>query len=848
MKRVVLGILAHVDSGKTTLSEGLLYAAGAISRRGRVDHQDAFLDTEELEKKRGITIFSKQAVLKAGDTEITLLDTPGHVDFSAETERTLSVLDYAILVVNGADGVQSHTKTLWKLLERYQIPTFLFINKMDLETADKTLVLSDLKENLNAFCLDPDSAEFSEDAALSSESLLEEFSETGNISKDAIRHAIQSRKLFLCFFGSALKNDGVAEFLESISDLMTEPSYGTDFAARVYKITEDEKGQRLTHMKITGGSLKVRTLLSGNGWEEKASELRIYSGAKYQSVQEVFPGNICAVTGLSKTAAGESLGAATDSLSPLLEPVFTYAVRLTNGQDPHTVLSAFQKLEQEEVQLKTSWNEKSQKIEVRIMGEIQLEILRQLLLSRFGLSVEFEKGSIIYKETVQNPVEGVGHYEPLRHYAEVHILIEPAKRGSGITLRTKCSEDLLDKNWQRLILTHLAEKKHRGVLTGAELTDVRLTLVSGKAHKKHTEGGDFRQATYRAVRQGLMQAENILLEPWYQFQITLPTGASGRAMTDLQQMGAEFSSPEINGEISVISGKAPISKMQDYQAELTAYTHGTGKLQCRFSGYAPCPNQAEIVSAIAYNPESDLENTPDSVFCAHGGGFLVKWDHVKEYMHLPLLETKRPQETPPLKQVRRQIADDAELLRIFERTYGKVKEKKIRPLEAQPTFRAKPIPQGPEYLLIDGYNMIFAWEEFSVLAAESLEDARQWLIERICNYQAMKQNNVILVFDAYRVKGAVREVEKVHGISVVYTKEAETADAYIEKTTKQLAKHYRVRVATSDALEQMIIFGHGARRISAGEFYEEVKQTEQELRQFLKDHNEEYKLNIGEIL
>ena len=842
MKRLVIGILAHVDAGKTTLSEGLLYTAGEIGRIGRVDHGDAFLDTNEIERERGITIFSKQAMIRLPDAEFTLLDTPGHVDFSAETERTLQVLDYAILVISGAEGVQSHTETLWKLLGHYDIPTFIFINKMDLEAADSSTVMQDLKSRFGDGCIDFSGKDFFEAAAICSEELLEEYTQTGAIGDKSIVGAIASRRIFPCFFGSALKNEGVAEFLTELERFTRPANSGAEFGAKVFKIAEDEKGRRLTYIKVTGGSIKVKDIISGTGWAEKANELRIYSGAKYKSAAEVFAGGVCAVCGLTKAYAGEGLGAERASERLILEPVFSYSVKLPPETDLHKALGIFRKIEEEETQLHVVWNERLQRIDVQMMGEVQMEVLKRILAERFGMEAEFESGSIIYKETIADTVEGVGHYEPLRHYAEVHLLLEPGESGSGVVLHSKCSEDILERNWQRLIMTHLAEKTHLGVLTGAPITDIKITLINGRAHKKHTEGGDFRQATYRAVRQGLMQAKSILLEPWYSFTLELPVENTGRAMTDLQQMGAEFSAPEAKEDISMISGRAPIAEIRDYHQSVTAYTRGRGRLHCTFAGYAPCKNQDEIVESIGYDSSADVDNTADSVFCSHGSGFLVKWDKVFEYMHIPALSASEPEYTPKTREARRMIADEEELLRIFEQTYGKVKQRTpqtMRTPKPAQSFKAKPLPDGPSYLLIDGYNIIFAWEDLKSIAEQSLEDARKLLCDRICSYQAMRRNNVILVFDAYKVKGVQREVEKLHGITVVYTKEAETADAYIEKATKQLCRHNRVRVATSDNLEQMIIFGHGARRVTARELLEEVEQTEEEIREFIRRNNDE---------
>ena len=845
MKRLVIGILAHVDSGKTTLSEGLLYLSGEIMRQGRVDHGDSFLDTNEIERDRGITIFSKQAVLHTNNAEFTLLDTPGHVDFASETERTLAALDYAILVISGSDGVQSHTETLWRLLRRYNIPTFIFVNKTDLPSFDKKSVCSDLKKRLSDACLDfkNQDSDFFESAAMADDSLLEEYTETDNISCASLISAIAAGKIFPCFFGSALKNDGIGEFLKALDFYTQNKSYPDSFGAKIFKIADDDKGRRLAYMKITGGSLKVKTVLSNGTWSEKANEVRIYSGTKYQSVQEAFAGSICAVTGLTKAAAGEGLGFEKNSLPLICEPVFTYSVKITDGTDINEVLAVFRKLEQEETQLHIIWNEHLRKIDVQIMGEVQLEVLKRILAERFGISVEFEGGSIIYKETISDMAEGVGHYEPLRHYAEVHLLLESAPRGSGLTFSSRCSEDVLNKNWQRLILTHLKEKTHTGVLTGSPITDIKITLINGRAHQKHTEGGDFRQATYRAVRQGLMQANSILLEPYYDFSLEIPTESAGRAMTDLQQMGADFSAPLTDGEMSVITGSAPISAIREYHKEVISYTRGRGRLQCIFKGYEPCKNQEEIVSKIGYDCESDPDNSADSVFCAHGSGFIVKWDKVFDYMHIPAMKLHEEEITPHAapRTSSAILAGDDELLRIFEQTYGKIQRKlpqKLKTTKEKTSYKTKVSPVLPEYLLIDGYNIVFAWDELKKVAEKSLDDARILLISRICNYRAMRQNNVILVFDAYKVKGMQREIENIHGVSVVYTKEAETADAYIEKTSRELCKNYRVRVATSDNLEQMIIFGHGARRTSAGEFHTEVETAEQEMREFVKNNNQ----------
>lgn len=842
MKRLAVGILAHVDSGKTTLSESLLYNSGEITRLGRVDHRDAFLDNHSIERDRGITIFSKQAMINLNDTVISLLDTPGHVDFSAETERTLSILDYAILVVSATDGVQGHTKTLWEMLKYYNVPTFIFINKTDLDGMGKEVLTENIRKNLDGACVDfsEKNEEFYERLALNDELLLEEYTSSGGLSEEAVADAIFYRKIFPCYFGSALKNDGVSEFLNDFVRYTKQKKCAEEFGARVFKISEDDKGQRLTHMKITSGALRVRTQLTIGGKAQKVNEIRIYSGKKYKSVNEVFAGDVCAVTGISGAEPTEGLGIETGSAELMTEPVFSYTLKLPPEVDEYTALGILRRLEHEETKLKIGWNEYTQKISVRLMGEIQLEVLKRILEERFGLSVEFESGNIIYKETIKNPVVGVGHYEPLKHYAEVHLLLEPGEPGSGLVFKSRCSEDILDKSWQRLILTHLNEKKHIGALCGMQITDMIVTLINGRAHQKHTEGGDFRQATYRALRQGLRQAESVLLEPWYDFELILPTENIGRAMTDLQQMGAEFEPPEALDGASKISGSVPVRELGDYRKSITQYTHGRGRMTCTQGGYRPCKNQNKVAEKIGYDCDADTENTADSVFCSHGSGFLVKWNEVFDYAHCEVMKLNA-EELAAERSVKapvRGIADEEELLRIFERTYGKVKRKSegmIRTQREAPEYKVKPIKILPQYLLIDGYNIIFAWDELKALANESLNDARLLLISRIANYRAMKNINVILVFDAYRVGGNEREIEDIHGVKVVYTREAETADSYIEKTSERLIKNYRVRVATSDSLVQMIIFGSGAERISAREFISEIETAEEEMQRLISE-------------
>ncbi|MBQ5754430.1 MAG: TetM/TetW/TetO/TetS family tetracycline resistance ribosomal protection protein [Oscillospiraceae bacterium] len=850
MKHLCIGILAHVDAGKTTLSEGLLYRFGALRKLGRVDHGDTLLDSYALERDRGITIFSKQAILKSDDLTITLLDTPGHVDFSAEMERTLSVLDYAILVISGTDGVQSHTETLWRLLGRYNIPTFVFVNKMDLAGADREALLEELKSRLGEGCQDFGSP-LGEEAALCDEALMEEYLESGELSTPALCSAVARRRVFPCFFGSALRLQGVDELIEGIRTYTRQPAWGAEFGARVFKIGEDAQKTRLTYVKITGGSLKVKTALKGQkedgtGWEEKVNQIRLYSGPKFEMAEEVQAGQICALTGLSHTRPGQGLGKEDWSRPPMLEPVLTYRVELPAETDPHTAYAQLRQLEEEDPQLHVSWSETLRQIHIQLMGEVQLEILQSMIRERFGWQAGFGQGSILYKETIAREMEGVGHFEPLRHYAEVHLLLEPGKPGSGLVFAARCREDDLDKNWQRLILTHLAEKTHVGVLTGSPITDMKITLIAGKAHLKHTEGGDFRQATYRALRQGLKMTESVLLEPWYRFRLEAPAENIGRAMADLQRMGGEFDPPETAGENALLTGSAPVACLQGYQQEVIQYTRGRGRLSCVLEGYKPCHNAQEVINAIGYDSDADLENPADSVFCAHGAGHVVKWNEVREHMHIDI-GWGRPAPAPEMPAaVRRQaaaygasLAMDKELLAIFERTYGPVKRdprKAFRPAREERgwTGKASPAPTGPEYLLVDGYNIIFAWDDLKKLAEESLDTARQRLIDILCNYQGFCRCEVILVFDAYKVKGNPGTVEKHHNISVVYTKEAETADMYIEKVTHKLSKDHRVRVATSDGLEQIIILGQGALRLSASAFKEEVDRAEKAIREYLE--------------
>ena len=854
MKRLTIGLLAHVDSGKTTLSEAMLYLSGGVRKLGRVDHGDAFLDTDQQERERGITIFSKQARLDWKGCALTLLDTPGHVDFSAEMERAVQVMDYAVLLISGADGVQGHTETLWKLLERHGVPTFLFINKMDQPDTGRDKLLAQLRERLSDGCADFDRAwdEVLEQAAMCGEDLMERYLETGTLDDGDLSELIVERKLFPCFFGSALKVEGVDALLDGLDRYTLEPDWPQSFAARVFKISRDDRGERLTFLKVTGGVLKVRDTVKGPDWEEKATQLRLYSGAKFTPAEEAPAGTVCAVTGLGRTRAGQGLGAEEDWEGPQLEPVLAYQVLPPAGGDVHTLLAQLRILEEEDPQLQVEWNETLGEIQLHLMGEVQLEVLSRLMERRFGVEVSFGPGRIVYLETIAAPAEGVGHFEPLRHYAEVHLLLEPLERGAGLVLDTACSENVLDRNWQRLILTHLMEKTHLGVLTGAPITDMKITLLTGRAHLKHTEGGDFRQATYRAVRQGLMCAKSVLLEPWYAFRLEVPTVSVGRAMTDLQRMGADFQPPETAGEMSALTGSVPVSAVGGYWTEVAAYTGGRGRFSCAVEGYRPCHNGDEVIAERGYDLERDVMNPAGSVFCAHGAGFNVPWDEVREHMHLD--SGWRPQEErsagseaaparrePPMSYESR-AALDKELEAIFERAYGPVKPHAFRPApKAGPAPKPKPwkglkARDGDDYLLVDGYNIIHAWDGLRKLAREDLDGARQRLIDRLRNYQGWKKCKVIVVFDAYKVKGNPGSVERAGEVYVVYTKEAETADMYIEKTTYALAKErreHRVRVATSDGLEQMIILGHGAVRMPAAELEFEVKQAEAEIRRII---------------
>lgn len=903
MKKLVFGILAHVDAGKTTLAESILYLTGIIRKLGRVDHKNAFLDTYELERERGITIFSKQAVFSYKDMNVTLLDTPGHVDFSAETERTLQVLDYAILVISGSDGVQGHTETLWKLLERYNIPTFLFINKMDLVTNDKQSLMEEIKKKLHEGCVDfsvQNQELFMENIAMCDEKILNKYLDNGVIETKDIEEMIKQRKVFPCYFGSALKTDGVLDFLDGLNLYTKQRLYPDTFGAKVFKISRDDQGNRLTYMKITGGSLRVKALLTNKKgsiitddkenitaslrhkeiWEEKVDQIRIYSGSKYETVEEAGSGTVCAVTGLGKTYPGQGLGYENDLVVPILKPVLTYQLIPPAGSNAFHLLSQLRQLEEEDPTLHIVWQEKLQEIHIQLMGEVQVEILKTLIRDRFNAIVEFGPGNILYKETIQEPVIGVGHFEPLRHYAEVHLLMEPGEPGSGLVFDSKCSEDELDRNWQRLILTHLQEKEHLGVLTGSPITDMKITLIAGRAHLKHTEGGDFRQATYRAVRQGLKKAKSILLEPYYSFRLEIPADTVGRAMNDIQKMKGNFEQPEIYGDMAVIEGTVPVATMGSYQTEVIAYTRGRGKLFCTLAGYKPCHNAEEIINRIGYDSELDPDNPTGSVFCSHGEGFLVSWDQVEKYMHI---ENTRKELFPnkELKFIGNEEVlsvnnkpndikkdywqEDKELEEIFVRTFGPIKQstvytasrlgfekKRNKALTTSDnrnnkvTVREK--KEMKEYLLVDGYNIIFSWKELNELAKGNMDAARYRLMDILSNYQGFKKCTLILVFDAYKVKGGLEKVQNYHNIYVVYTKEAETADQYIEKVTQEIAKENHVVVATSDATEQVIILGKGAIRLSANDLYDEIQRVNGIIREnYLKKYSNG-KAYIGERL
>jgi len=844
-RNLVLGILAHVDAGKTTLSEAMLYLAGKLKKLGRVDHRDSFLDTHALERQRGITIFSKQAVFPLGKGSLTLLDTPGHVDFSAEAERTLRVLDCAVLVISGTDGVQAHTETLWKLLERYQVPTFLFVTKMDLPGPGRDALMQELSLRLSERCVDFGSPERDDAIAMCDEGAMEEYLEGGSLRDGTIRDMIASRALFPCFFGSGLKTEGVGEFLDALEKYAPCPVYGPDFSARVYKISRDSQGSRLTWLKVTGGSLKVRTLLKyndaeGNPVEEKISQLRVYSGVKFDTAEEVRAGWVCAALGLSATRPGQGLGTLTDAESPLLEPVMSYRVLLNKETDPMLLLPKLMQLDQEDPQLHVVWNAAAREISVQLMGKIQAEIFKSIVRDRFDTDIELDTGRILYRETIKNAVEGVGHFEPLRHYAEVHLLLEPLPPGSGVSFDSIVPEDVLDRNWQRLILTHLAEKQHRGVLTGSPITDMRITLAAGRAHLKHTEGGDFRQATYRAVRQGLMQADSVLLEPWYSFVLEVPAEQIGRAITDIRAMNGDFSSPEDQGEYLRLEGAAPAAKLNNYMEELLAWSHGRGRLSLTPCGYRPCAEQKRIVEELGYEPERDEDNPADSVFCAHGAGMNVKWNQVPEYMHLEsVLKPKQEEAVPrPIQRLRSLSIDDRELEAIMEREFGPIRrpEYRARQVNAAVT-EVSQISSRKEHIIVDGYNLIFAWDELKALALDRLDLARERLMDILSGYAGFTGAKLVLVFDGFRTPGNPGSRTEYHNISVAFTKDGETADTYIERIVDEIGKNYAVRVVTSDNLIRLSALRSGVLRCSSGEFKGEVEWVLNQIEEVLKKTN-----------
>ena len=850
LKKLVVGILAHVDAGKTTLSEALLYSTGRLKKLGRVDNKNAFLDNNEIERERGITIFSKQAVINTGKAAITLLDTPGHVDFSSETERTLQVMDYAILVISARDGVQVHTETLWKLLSRYNVPTFVFVNKMDLEDTDRIEIMKNLRKNLGEGCVDfsEKDEDFYENIALSDEMSMEKYMETGSLSTEEISVLIKERKVFPCFFGSALRLSGVSEFIEGIEEYTAAPEEKTEFGAKIFKISRDSQGNRMTFMKITGGSFRVRSVVSyktkdsDEVIEEKANILRIYSGAKFDPVDEAPQGSVVAVLGLSKTYPGQGIGFEEAGFEPLLEPVLTYRIKLPDGISPAQFLPKLKQLEDEDPQLHIEWNEQLGGIYACLMGEVQEEILKRMISERFGVEIGLDEGKIIYRETIAEPVEGIGHFEPLRHYAEVHLVLEPGEPGSGITLETRCSEDTLDRNWQRLVLTHLAEKTHLGVLTGSPLTDVKITLVAGRAHIKHTEGGDFRQATYRAVRQGLMKAKNVLLEPYYSFRLEVPSEQIGRAINDIREMNGIFGSPETNGDMVEISGRAPVSTMRSYLKEVLSYTHGKGKLVCFSDGYSPCHNAEEVISEIGYDPEADVLNSPDSVFCSHGAGVAVKWSEVERHMHVSSgidfsIENGIPL-IPNVKVFRRNFSiDEKELEAIMEREFGPIRRKQYsEAVLDRPKEYKSSAPKKKDYLIVDGYNIIFAWEGLKKLASENLDAARHILMDILSNYRGYTKCELVLVFDGYKVKGNYGEKFDYHEIHVAYTKENETGDMYIEKLVQDIGKNYNVKVATSDNLIQVAALRSGVLRMSANELREEIEFVNKQIQNAIETY------------
>lgn len=855
MKKLVVGILAHVDAGKTTLSESILYLSGKIGKMGRVDNKDAYLDTYDLERARGITIFSKQAVFEIGETQITLLDTPGHVDFSAEMERTLQVLDYAILVISGADGVQGHTKTLWRLLEMYQIPVFLFVNKMDQNGTDKDRLMEEIKKQLDDRCIEFEQVqtdEFYDQLAMCDETIMEAYLETGQVETAQIKKAVKERSVFPCFFGSALKCEGVEQFMQGIVKYAMIPSYRDEFGAKIFKITRDEQGNRLTHMKLSGGKLKVKDVLTDSIWEEKVNQIRIYSGQKFEAVNEVEAGTVCAVTGLSQTRPGKGLGIEKASDIPVLEPVLSYQIILPEGCDPRVMLPKLRQIEEEEPELHIVWDEQLQEIQAQIMGEVQIEILQSLIQSRFGVEVTFDAGRIVYKETIANVVEGVGHFEPLRHYAEVHLVLSPGEPGSGLQFGVECSEDSLSKSWQRLILTHLEEKAHKGILTGSAITDMKITLVSGRAHNKHTDGGDFREATYRAVRQGLKEAESILLEPYYAFQLELPAKMVGRAMNDIEKMHGTCKISQTNGEMAVLVGSAPVNTMRNYQQEVVAYTKGLGRLFCSLKGYERCHNAEEVIERIGYDSERDIENPTGSVFCSHGTGFLVDWDKVKDFMHVESYLQKKDDSLGETAQRQALYTEEKwisldEIDQIMNNTFyanqGKKSAWKRRKTAHESyyesvTYVNRHKETKEEYLLVDGYNIIHAWPELKELADDNMDGARMKLLDILSNYQGIRKCQIIAVFDAYRVQGHLEEVIEYHNIHMVFTKEAQTADHYIERFAQDNQKKYSITVATSDGLQQLIIRGAGCALLSARELKVEIDGANERINREFQEYQE----------
>lgn len=855
MKKLVIGIVAHVDAGKTTLSESMLYLSGKTGKLGRVDNKDAYLDTYELEKVRGITIFSKQAIFQTADTEITLLDTPGHVDFSAEMERTLQVLDYAILVISGADGVQGHTKTLWELLARYRIPVFIFVNKMDQSGVDKNRLLWELKKQLDDGCIEFEQEmadSFYEQLATCEEGMMESYLETGHIETEQIQAAVKDRNVFPCYFGSALKLEGIEAFMQGMVTYTLEPSYGNEFGAKIFKISRDEQGNRLTHMKLTGGILKVKDSLSNGIWDEKVNQIRMYSGQKFEAVNEALAGTVCAVTGLTRTRPGEGLGGEDASHAPLLEPVLSYRMLFPENCDPRVMLPKLRQIEEEEPELHIVWDEQLQEILVQIMGEVQIEILQSIIESRFGVKVSFDAGRIVYKESIVNIVEGVGHFEPLRHYAEVHLLLEPDTPGNGLSFGTACSEELLSKNWQRLILTHLEEKVHKGVLLGAPITDMRITVIGGKAHNKHTEGGDFRAATYRAVRQGLKEAESIVLEPYYSFQLEIPEKMVGRAMTDIEKMYGSSEISQTNGEMAVLTGTGPVITMRNYQKEVNAYTKGLGRLSCTLKGYEPCHNAKEVIESVGYDSESDVGNPTGSVFCAQGAGFPVAWNEVKNHMHVESCLKDGKMEADVSNERQASYIEDRhismeEIDRIFNKTFyantGKKADWKKSKSSSERYYepvtyagsQTEATNRTEEYLLVDGYNIVFAWPELKALTEVNMDGARMKLLDSLCNYQGIRKCQIIVVFDAYRVKGNREEIADYHNIHVVYTREAQTADQYIEKFVHDNKGKYTITVATSDGLEQLIVRGAGSFLLSARELKIAMEEANERIKQNYAD-------------